>query len=72
MSSESDLNVEDLHALQELHEAHQAALEEFQAKSERMTERDAEYASDKILEMKCDIELQELRCPKAAAAYHEE
>jgi hypothetical protein len=72
MSSESELNVDDLHKLRDLYDALEAALDEYHGSSERMPAYDAEHAFDIIQDRKRDIESFEESHPKAAAACHEE
>ena len=72
MSSESELNIDDLHKLRDLYEALDAAEKEFQATYERMTEHDSYFASDAIQSARHAIERHEADYPKVAAAYHAE
>jgi hypothetical protein len=72
MSSESELNVDDLHKLEELYDCRSAALKEFEDKAKGRSEYDSEFAQSELHKMTCRIENFEARNPEAAAAYHAE
>lgn len=70
MDDDAQLDVDNLHALQDMYEGYYAALDEYDRKSKFMPAHDAEHAYDRIQQMKLDIESFEMMSPRVAAAYH--
>jgi len=69
MTDQAELEVADLHYLEELYEEHSAASDEFEAEKANMTSANREYALESLSAKARAIESFEADHPKAANAF---